>query len=129
MEDRAALIDRYGELKRQIDEFKPTVEEAKKLEAEIASWYEDHPAEDAAIAEGAAYTVQVSPREFKREIYDKGKALHLVRKACGGITALLELLTLPLKVIDQYVPEQKQKLFLVKERTGPRTVKPVRKAA
>ena len=119
---RAEIIDRFGDLYWKLEALKPEFENIKK---QIGSWYADHPADKPAYCEGARYSVQLGVRENRRRITDKWKVFSLLKKILG-LPALVDLLTIPLKeAVDKHIPEDRHKLFLVQERTGPRTLIPV----
>ena len=119
---REQKIDRYGELDRQVQAFQPTAAEHQLLKDEIKSWYQDHPADQAAIAEGGLYTVQVSPRENESQV-DKPKLLKLV-----GRIEFLKLCQVTLKAVKESLGEGKLAELVTKERTGSRKLKCVPKA-
>lgn len=121
--ERAAIVDEYGELKRQIAEQKPVVDRAKLLENTIQSWFADAPADQTFIVSGARYEAQVGMRSKKRRIFDTLKLFAILGKA-----KFFEWCTVPLEVIDRIVPEGLHSSFLTEERTGSRSVKPVAKA-
>lgn len=119
---RVAIIDRFGELKRRVAEFKPTSDEAAKLEKEIASWYEDEPADEAFVAAGNSYTVQIGPKALERRITDMPRVLTIV-----GKSRFLEICRFPLAAVDQHIPATQVPDVLSSERSGNRTVKAVAK--
>jgi hypothetical protein len=117
---RAAIIDEYGELERAIAAFKPAAQRKAELEKEIASWYEDGPAEAEFTAEGRLYRVLVSPKALKRPIFDMSKLFNLLGKA-----KFLQVCSVPVGAIDREIPPEKHSAFLGEERTGRRGVESV----
>jgi hypothetical protein len=127
---RIVIIDRYGELRRKVAEFKPVSDEAGKLEKEIASWYSDEPAGETFVEAGKSYTVQVGKKSLERTVTDMPKL-----SAILGLDRFLQLCRFPLAAIDQHLPPSQIPEVLLSERSGERAVKavakssPVRKAA
>lgn len=122
-------IDRYGELDEAIQRFAPTVDEHAQLKAEIQEFYEAYPADKAALAKGAAFTLQIGERKNERTITDQKKAFQLLRAAAGSLDGAIALITIPLTaVVDKYLNDSQQRMVIKKERTGHRSVKAVRNA-
>lgn len=122
IKQRAAVIDRYGELKRRAAEFKPTSDEAAKLGKEIASWYDDEPADEAFVAAGNSYTVQIGQKAIERRITDMPRVLTIV-----GKSRFMQLCGFPLAAVDQHIAATQIPDVLSSERSGDRTVKAVAK--
>jgi hypothetical protein len=122
--EKAAKIDRYGELDRQLELMAPIEEEHAALKAEFQSWHEHDQADKPVIEAGQIYQVQMSPRTNKRTILNKKKVFEMMRRALG-IDALIGIVDIPLSEIDKTIPESMQKGLLHKERSGYRTVKVV----
>ena len=122
------LIDEYGELCRRDQERKP--EEARKawLKEQIEQYYAKLPAATPTVAQGHLYSLQISARQVKRTITDPMKLWNLLRKQLGA-EALVALAKILLETVDKFIPESKHSLFLVSERTGPRTFVAVAKAS
>ena len=121
----ADLIDQYGELDRQVQQFKPIADKHAKLKAVIKSWYDDQPGEASAIAAGRLYEVQVSARENERTWSSMAK----VYRAVGGCTAFLKICSVAIKAVEEAIGKSKAEALLVEERTGSRRLKVVAKAA
>jgi hypothetical protein len=118
------IIDRYGELKRQVDAFKPTSDECDAYAKIIQSWAENEAADKALEYSGDSYTVQLKAREFARRVTSWARVFKLLGKA-----KFLELATITLGLIDENIPADKHKEFLIREQTGRRTLKAIAKAA
>jgi hypothetical protein len=115
-----ASVDEYGELKRQIDAFRPVVIRAKALEDLIESWYAGSPAEESFLAEGKRYLAQIGPRSMERKIVRMDR---LYRKL--GLKRFLAACTFRLGDVDRLVPKAEHPEFLSEGRTGRRPVDPV----
>jgi hypothetical protein len=122
------MVDRYGELKRREQGRKPEDDERDMLKKEIEERYAALPAAKATVAEGEMYTLQISARQVKRTITDPMKLFLLLRKQLG-LDALVALSKILLETVDKFIPESKHGLFLVSERSGPRTFTAVAKAS
>lgn len=120
--DERKIVDEYGALRRKITEFKPAADRATVLAGIIQSWFADlHPAEGS-IAEGYRYQVQVSPREKQRSILDMAKLYRLF-----GVKRFLELVRIPLEVLDKELPAADHPKYVIAARTGKRKLTPVLK--
>ncbi len=90
---RLAIVDEFGELERQIAEFKPKTERHKALKEQILSWYADLDGAATAQAEGRRYSVQIGTRQNQRTITKPWKAWALLRRAIG-LDQVMELVPL-----------------------------------
>jgi hypothetical protein len=117
-----ALIDEYGELDRQLSEFRPVVSRHKTLKETIAAWFDESAPAETHTAEGKLYVVQVSPRSLERRITNMKRLQKLL-----GLERFLTWCTFPLAAVDRLTEDQSS--FLESTRTGSRTVKPVLKKA
>lgn len=132
--DRAAKVDRLGEIRRQLAlvaaQTSPLVDEEKQLVAEIQTWFADKRADCQFTLAGAAYTLKASECRSERTITDKKKAFALLRKAVGSLDAAIELVTISLTTaVDRFIPEAQHHLFLKQARTGSRKLECVRNNA
>ncbi len=118
---RLAIVDEFGELERQIAEFKPKTERHKALKEQILSWYADLDGAATAQAEGRRYSVQIGTRQNQRTITKPWKAWALLRRAIG-LDQVMELVTIPLAAIDRYIPAEQHAWILSEARTGARKV-------
>ena len=118
--ERAAAIDRYGELRRRIKEFAPIREEYDELTKEIESWFEDKPAEKKYLIEGELYEIQVGARENKSRVIDKEYVFRKLGREFFLATAII-----PLEDLRRAVPKELWPKFIVTERTGRRRLDPV----
>ena len=125
--EQTQKIDRYGELQRQIDLFAPVLAEHKELKAEIAGWFDSHPPDQPAIAQGDLWTIQLTAKENERTITDQKVAFATLRKFAGSLDGVIALINIPLgNAIDKLIPKPLHKAFLKQERTGTRSLKCVR---
>jgi len=121
-EYRSNQVDAYGEVKRRLDLCKPDQDLAGVLKDEIEGWHEDKPGDKGQVEVGRLYLIQLSPKCNQRTVTDKKKAFHVLKKAVG-IDALIALIQIPFgAAIDANIPKSKQKLFVVEERSGYRTL-------
>jgi hypothetical protein len=122
------LIDKLGELRRKEAEFKPTADELKDVEKQLALAVDAVPGDQSPSFPGNEYTLVVGLRDNRRTITRKWKAFTILKRILG-MKPLIELLTIPLKeAIDKHVPMVEHHLFLVSKRTGPRELTAVAKA-
>lgn len=119
---RVAIIDRYGELKRRVAEFKPVSDEASRLEKQIVSWYDEEPATSTFVEEGEYYSVQIGQKKNERTIVNMGRIFALLGRA-----RFLELCSFPLAVIDKSLPDSVRKVALHEDNAGDRSINPVAK--
>jgi hypothetical protein len=117
---RAAKIDEFGELDRQLSLLEPRY---KVLAAEIRSWSTDQPAAEAVSFTGKSYTVQLTACAKKRSIFDTFKALQFLKRAVKEAgEELHQVVTIPFGVLDKYVPEALHAQCVSEERTGARLI-------
>lgn len=119
--EQQALIDEFGELDRQVLEFKPRADRHKKLKDTIAGWFGTRPDEQCE-AEGQLYRVRVGPRAVERKI-TKMRALYRFL----GLAEFLRRCTFPLKTLDSVADDPSK--YVESAATGPRKVVAVLKAA
>lgn len=118
---REQLVDEFGELDRQIAALKPKLDRYESLKKEIRGWYQDHAADQPAIASGAVYEIQVSARGRERSLSLKAKltVFAKLKKA-----RFVELASITLTAIER-APELGEE-FLAKicewKQTGARTL-------
>ena len=116
----ADLIDRYGELSRQIELLKPAIAEHKMLGQVIQGMFVDSPADQPRTLSGRLYTLQVSARELQTSIVN----IRSVYKALG-VQQFLEKCSITLKAVKDSVSEERYLKLVQTARTGPRTLKAV----
>jgi hypothetical protein len=121
---QSALIDEFGELDRQVQAFQPIVSRHEELKKIIKSWYDDWPAEQAAIASGKLYTLQISPRENQRSIVSIAKVAKLL-----GAKVFQAMATVPIKALEDRLGKVAAAKLLCESRTGSRRIKTVANAA
>jgi hypothetical protein len=115
------MADEYGDLDRQIHAFAPKAARHKALRAKIEEAVKEHPADLPALLQGKLYQLQLSPRKNERTLTDKAKAWALLRKVLG-IEALIAAVTIPLTLLDKWVPKDRQAGFVSEARTGTRII-------
>ena len=121
--DRAALIDEYGELSRQLDELKPAIARHRELSQILQSWYSDAPADQPDTARGRIYILQISPRDNHTSFKDLRKVYRVL-----GVSKFLKLCSITLKAVKEAVPAEVYEGLTETHRTGMRTLKTVPRA-
>ncbi len=125
--DRTAAVDEFGdlatEIKRLKAQLKPKTERFDKLDQQIQSWFEKHPAEESTTVEGKRYLVKVSPRENRTEILGIAKVYRAL-----GVKAFLAACKISLKAIAKATDEATFARLVKTERIGPRNLDPIAKA-
>lgn len=140
--ERQAIVDEFGEVKRQADLWKPTVnphlKRLSELSAIIQGWYEKHPADQADLFLGASYQLEVKPCQFERNLtvsairkaFDRFKKLKIFDSA--GKPAKFDPFTV-FSVTQAAIKDRLGEPFLdeiaPKQRTGRRTFSVVPRAA
>jgi hypothetical protein len=116
----AAMIDRYGELKRQVDLVAPAEQEMKVLK-ELIEADCGGAAELPIVERGQVYEIQMSPKRSERTLTNKKKVFAMLKKTLGmdGVIALLDI---PFTAaVDKYIPVSQQAGLVNKELSGYRT--------
>lgn len=121
-------IDRYGYLDARYLEAKKWLDERETLKKVIQEHSTSAPADQPVRLEGKLYVVDLGLRENKRAVTNKARAFAALRKVLG-MSGLTEALSYTLKLLDEHVPEASQTAFVSTERTGPRSIRSVIKAA
>ena len=119
--ERRKLVDRYGELDREVKSFEPKRREHESLGKTIRSWY-DSPAdaEREFVASGLAWDVKVSPRPNERHVTSYPRLYRILKR-----DKFVELATITLKLIERNVPEALHHKFLKTEASGTRRLQAV----
>jgi len=125
-EDRASIIDEYGELSEKVAAWKPTLcpylQRFTELKLKILSWYELEPADQRFVAAGTRYKVAVKPRRRTRTVINVEKLVKLF-----GLAKIAKLWEPTLGLIEKEVPAADHDKYIKEERTGPRELdSPVR---
>lgn len=123
------LADAYGDRDHTMQLFAATVEEHALYKAELQRRFEDHPANLPCNARGKRYTIQLGVKRQEREITDQKKAFQALRAAAGSLDGAVAMIQIPLGVLDKFVSEVRQRLFIKKDQIGYRIVKAVRNEA
>jgi hypothetical protein len=123
---RQALIDRFGELDRQLSanelEMAPIHEEHEKLKQEITAWANEHPADRCLTASGVQYILEIGARRNERTIIKPLACFRYLQKQMG-LASLVGVIDIPLgTVVDKFIPKSAQKAFVVEERAGSRKI-------
>jgi hypothetical protein len=124
LKEHKALVDELGSLDQELARLKPKLDRAKWLREVIAGWYADEKPEAAMLAEGNAYSAIVSPMGNKRTV----TSMIAVRKRLGDREFMAHC-SIGLGVLDELLTVEELPEFVESERSGPRSVKTVAKAA
>jgi hypothetical protein len=116
-----AIIDEFGDLDREIQLFAQKVKRHKELRDLIGEAVETRKAEKPIILRGTLYELQLSPRKAERTVTDKTKLFGLLKKLLG-LDALIAALTIPLGLIDKWVPDAEDAGLAASAATGIRTI-------
>lgn len=112
----AGKIDQLGKLAEEIEPFKPKLKEYDDLRKKIVAAFADRPADEVIVESGKVFEVEISAREEERVV----NLAKLSRKL--GPKKFFSVVTVPMKLLDQYVSAEDQKDMVTKERTGSRRV-------
>jgi hypothetical protein len=123
--DRIRLIDEYGELDRQVQQFKPTSDRHEKLKSLIKSWYAESGPEPIGVIHGQRYELQVGAKETVRSWVSLPKVV----KAVGGSKAFLEICTVAIAAVENVIGKSRTAALLDEAQTGTRRIKAVAKTA
>ena len=115
----ASLCDEFGDLTILKDQYSPTITRYNKCREAIAALVKDRDPEDEFKVEGDRYRVMISSRGFERRV-DNAAA----RKTLGAAN-FLEVATVTLKALEDYLLKPDIEKLTITERTGPRTFLPV----
>jgi hypothetical protein len=122
---RAAIIDEYGELKRQEAAFQPTADRLKYLRSVIAGWIPDtHPAEEGIEFHGLRYEVHATARANERRVANLAKILKFL-----GREKFFSVCRVAVGALEEALGKAAAAPWFVSERTGPRTISAVAKAS
>lgn len=124
---RPQQVDEFGELDRQVKAFAPKLKRHSELQGVIRSWYQAHPPDLSALADGTLYEVHVSEcgEERSLSVAAKIKIFAILKKK-----RFVELVSITLKAVES-APELGEALLnklATKERTGSRKLVVVAKA-
>lgn len=120
------LADAFGERDLKVQQFAPTAEEHDLYKKELQRRFEEAPADLPQVAKGKRYTIQLGVKRQEREITDQKKAFQAIRAAAGSLDGAVAVIKIELGVLDKFVSEVKQRLFVKREQVGYRIVKAVR---
>ena len=122
---RQQIIDEFGELDRQIQEFAPKRKRYEILQGTIRSWCEDLPAAMPTTVEGEQYIVQVGARTEERFFTLKAKAKIFSQL---GKAKALELFTITLKSVEDSLGKLALEELVSRAHSGSRKLVAVAKA-
>jgi len=115
----ASLCDEFGDLSLLRDQFAPTQTRYNKCREAIAALVRDRDPEDEFKVEGERYRVMISARGFERRVDNA-----LARKTLGA-AKFIEVATVTLKALEDYLLKPDIEKLTITERTGHRTYLPV----
>jgi hypothetical protein len=118
----AADADELGELQRQADLLDPVIARIKVLTERADDAAKASPADAPVVYSGALWQLQLGPRRNERTVTDKWKAYIWLRKLFGA-EAFVEILDIPLGLIDKHAPDSVSKGWITKEQSGYRSRK------
>lgn len=124
LKTRESIVDRFGELDRQVAEFGPVLREHQALANKIRSWFDRRDPEREYVAKGKLYKVVVFARPREREIFSMARVYRIL-----GRKRFIELATITLKLIERNIPEELHGRFLRSAATGTRRLQAVPKGA
>jgi len=124
VKEHRALVDELGTLDAELARLKPKIDRAKWLREVIAGWYADEKPESAMVANGDKYQAIVSQMGNKRSVI----SIKEVKRRLGE-TEFMQHCSIGLGVLDEILTVEELPQFIKTERTGPRSVKTVAKAA
>jgi hypothetical protein len=123
--ERARLVDEYGELDRQVKQFKPVADRHEAVKAIIKSWYDAEPAEAKGVIQGNRYEVQIGARAKVRSWL----SLARVAKAVGGVKVLIRLCTVSIEAVEGKIGKEKTAELLEEDLVGTRRITAVAKVS
>jgi hypothetical protein len=116
----ADLIDEFGELDRQVQQFKPQAERHEFLKKLIRSWFDDEPAAQTAIATGNVYEIQLTAKLKERTWTDIFKLYRAL-----GREKFLSVCEVALGKAEELLGKPKVATLVSEALTGSRRLKPV----
>ena len=118
---RESLIDEYAELRQKMRAWNanvnPYAARFDELNRLILSWYEDHPADRSAIAEGRRWKLPITARRWQRSIQNLAGFFRKV-----GRERFLELCSVTLGAIEKEISADKLELYIHSEQSGNRSI-------
>ncbi len=114
---RAAKVDEFGKLAERLKPVKKDLKRYDELRKEIADWFDEEAPDKSFTESGKHYEVEVSERAEERTVN-----LSKLSKKLGA-KRFLEVVRVPMDLLDQYVSPEDQKAMVNKARTGGRRVK------
>lgn len=121
VDDRAALVDEYGDLAKRAAESAPFERRLKELRAIIQSWFIDASPQTEFSVEGNRYMVTVSARECERKV-DPVRLYKAV-----GLKRFLKVVSVTLEAMKVAGMEKLNILCVDTRQTGKRKLTPIEK--
>ncbi len=116
VENRAAIVDRYGELKAKVLAFKPVQDEYEKLGSRIRGWYDAEPGDQSFTEAGTSFAVVISARSIER-LPDKPRLY-----AALGKKRFIDMCGFTLTRIAQCFSGEELPAYVTESQTGSRRI-------
>ena len=116
---KADVVDEYGELDRLIQAHKVIADRHELLKKTIKSWFDDHPADQPAVANGRQYTLQISARQVERTLAP-ARVWKLV-----GRDKFLSICQIAIGKLEELVGKGEVAKLAVEAQTGSRRIKAI----
>ncbi len=114
------LVDEFSELDRQVSLLKPVLDRHEALKKQIKAFYECHPADQTAVAQGKIWNLQVSAKSNER----KWKSIPALYKLLKR-DVFFRVCQISLKSVEEIVGEPATAELVTTDRTGSRRLTPV----
>lgn len=118
---RAEIVDQFVAIREMVKRWKPNVNphlaRFAELEETILGWYEDRPASDKIIAEGELFKLPISAGRMKSSVRNVAAFFKLI-----GQRKYLSFCLPSLGTINELIPKDQRKRFILTEQTGNRTI-------
>ena len=111
---RSQVVDDFGRLAVKLEPIRKDLKRYDDLRKEIVGWYAEEPGDEAFVAEGRSYEVEISERSEER-VVDIAK----LQKKLGS-KLFMSIVKVPMGLLDLHVAPEAQKGIVSKEQSGPR---------
>lgn len=118
----SAIVDRFGEVERQLVHYRPLVAEREDLRRQLQDHCKSTPRDERVTIEGSIYDVKGTACEMKRVVTGMKKLFEAV-----GPKVFIENCSFPLGTLDALHIDTSD--IVTEDRTGPRTFVPVLREA
>jgi hypothetical protein len=122
-DSRESLVDEFAELDRQVQQFAPKAARHEELKKVIKGWYEQHPADQTAVAAGNVYDVQVSAKSNERTWTSILKLYRALKR-----DAFFRICEVALGKAEEILGKEAVAKLVTVTQSGSRRLKPVLKA-